>query len=412
MDTEKALHMNLISMETGEKYEMNLDFAISVGREETENPNDLVIDYKAVSRKHALIHRDREGIYLVDHGSRNGTTINAKPIAEGIKYYIKNGDIIGFADKNYLTEIQGNSKKQDGDDVINLGGVLARIEEASGRRRFIVDRDKSGIYHFEKIVLTLGECSSILPMHNVSIDGKDLLYYDFTGYVQLSSYINRIKEAGISTNKISNDSELPIEDALTVFKNILSKLKGVEEYLLSVNRVPLLAETIFINLYNQDIALTYLPAICDSVPLQQRIISLMDSLGMLYQKNEIILCFNSIKETILEKNLGIDGIVNTIGLTQREISYSLWTKKGLKRDADDTFDEKAPEPITEDFKKIRKMVPSNKNTRLIVSQIIILLVLAGIYCFKLFVGMDFIGFILLVMGIDFWILKSLKIKKS
>lgn len=413
MDIEKALCMNLISMETGEKHELNLDYAISIGREETESANNLVIDNKAISRKHAIIHKDKEGIYVVDHGSRNGTSINAKPIAEGIKYYINNGDIIGFADKNYLVEIPGNSKKLDGDNVIDLGGILTRIEEISGRRRFIVEREKSGIYNFEKTVLTLGECKSILPMYSVSINGKDLIYYDFTGYMQLSSYINSNKDTRLLINELTNDSGFPFENALTILDTILRKLKGVEEYLLSVNRVPLLTETIFINLYNQDIELTYLPSLCDAAPLQQRIISLMDSLGELYQNNEITLCFNTIKETILQKNLGIDGILNTIGLTQREISYSLWTKKSLIRGADDSQAEKAPQSINEDFKEIKEMnknllvkIPLKRKAGLIISQIIMLIVLAGIYGFELVEGTDFIGFAILVAGIDLWILKS------
>jgi pSer/pThr/pTyr-binding forkhead associated (FHA) protein len=52
-------------------------------------------DDPAVSRRHALLERDKDGNWsIVDLGSRNGTTINSAPIED--RQVLKDGDAIAI----------------------------------------------------------------------------------------------------------------------------------------------------------------------------------------------------------------------------------------------------------------------------------------------------------------------------
>ena len=53
--------------------------------------NDLVLDHLAVSGRHAAIDISNEGVYLLDLGSTNGTTVNGQPIK---KHLLQNNDLI------------------------------------------------------------------------------------------------------------------------------------------------------------------------------------------------------------------------------------------------------------------------------------------------------------------------------
>jgi pSer/pThr/pTyr-binding forkhead associated (FHA) protein len=65
-------------METGERFTIG-DSAFSVGR----LPNcSLVLSDENVSRNHAVIQRVPGGWTLTDHGSTNGTTVNAALVTE------------------------------------------------------------------------------------------------------------------------------------------------------------------------------------------------------------------------------------------------------------------------------------------------------------------------------------------
>ncbi len=65
---------------------------IKVGRDPV---NDIVIENDPlVSRKHAIIEKDGDTLYLEDKGSTNGTYVNKNPVQAGKKVKVKNGDAI------------------------------------------------------------------------------------------------------------------------------------------------------------------------------------------------------------------------------------------------------------------------------------------------------------------------------
>lgn len=67
--------------------------SLTVGRDPT---NDLVIDHKLVSRKHARFERDEAGFYIRDLDSTNGTYVNGERIT-GVQL-LRNNDEVGIVD--------------------------------------------------------------------------------------------------------------------------------------------------------------------------------------------------------------------------------------------------------------------------------------------------------------------------
>lgn len=60
---------------------------------------DVVLDEDTVSRRHALLIRQRGHIWLADLGSANGTYLNGAPVGDPVE--IVAGDVVGFGDAAY-----------------------------------------------------------------------------------------------------------------------------------------------------------------------------------------------------------------------------------------------------------------------------------------------------------------------
>lgn len=66
---------------------------IAVGRDPS---NDIMLaDDPLVSRRHATIERESDGVYYIyDANSRNGTFVNEQPLPAGTKASLAEGDVI------------------------------------------------------------------------------------------------------------------------------------------------------------------------------------------------------------------------------------------------------------------------------------------------------------------------------
>ena len=88
-----------VSAETGkgtkirfQDKDIDVKKVIKIGRDPV---NDIVIQNDPlVSRKHAIIEKDGETLYLEDKGSTNGTYVNKNPVSAGKKVKIKSGDTV------------------------------------------------------------------------------------------------------------------------------------------------------------------------------------------------------------------------------------------------------------------------------------------------------------------------------
>ncbi|MCR5033858.1 MAG: DUF6382 domain-containing protein [Clostridia bacterium] len=101
---------------------------------------------------------------------------------------------------------------------------------------------EDAILDFERIMLSSGECSYLLPMLFVSGDAKHVAYYDCKGYVPLSRY--RVDRT---------------EDALFILERVLIILSSAIEYLITPAKISLSTDTVFFNVETGDIKIAYVP---------------------------------------------------------------------------------------------------------------------------------------------------------
>jgi serine phosphatase RsbU (regulator of sigma subunit)/pSer/pThr/pTyr-binding forkhead associated (FHA) protein len=69
----------------------------------------IVVDGSAVSRKHARVFKDGENFYVEDLKSRNKTFLNSTEMPPGTPQQLKDGDIIGICDSEFLFHVAAKS---------------------------------------------------------------------------------------------------------------------------------------------------------------------------------------------------------------------------------------------------------------------------------------------------------------
>jgi pSer/pThr/pTyr-binding forkhead associated (FHA) protein len=72
---------------------------MAVGR---SGSNDIVLTDPNVSRTHAVITVDKDGVHVKDLGSTAGTTVNGRPISGSRR--LRSGDVVAFAGSKYKFE--------------------------------------------------------------------------------------------------------------------------------------------------------------------------------------------------------------------------------------------------------------------------------------------------------------------
>jgi len=77
---------------------------------------DVVLNYPAVSRLHAVIVHRRQGWVIIDTGSRGGTKLNGKPLER--RMFLKHGQVIAFGEFEFMFYIAEESQKNDRDHKI------------------------------------------------------------------------------------------------------------------------------------------------------------------------------------------------------------------------------------------------------------------------------------------------------
>lgn len=72
---------------------------ITIGR---DTKNDIVIDNKLASRRHAVIQKIKDAYFLKDEGSTNGTFLNGKPIPKDKYVKLNSQDKITIGNVNLV----------------------------------------------------------------------------------------------------------------------------------------------------------------------------------------------------------------------------------------------------------------------------------------------------------------------
>jgi len=96
---------------------------VVLGREE---PSDIILPYRGISRKHARIFREKDKWFIEDLNSANGTTINGRKIYRDC---IADGDVIQMAGYKLLFCDPKSRKEEKSDTSLSAveGGILATI---------------------------------------------------------------------------------------------------------------------------------------------------------------------------------------------------------------------------------------------------------------------------------------------
>lgn len=101
-----------------------------LGRKEDEN--DIVLADKNVSRKHSLIHVNKNEVKIEDAGSGNGTFLNGKKIKEAVS--LKNGDIIKIGDTDFEVIMPGIKIEPK-----SLEQEKSKSDKSKKRKSFLVE---------------------------------------------------------------------------------------------------------------------------------------------------------------------------------------------------------------------------------------------------------------------------------
>jgi len=294
---------------------------------------------------------------------------------------------------------------------INLGACSGQIEESYGRRRFFVSLDSSGILEYEKRILAEGTHYT-LPMNFLEAEGKETVSYDYTGFMQMEEYI---KYRQISQHSGRNESNM-INDFLKMISNIMDGLKGLEDYLISCDRMSVTKETVFIDPNYGTIAFAFIPAGISLQPLQSRLILLIEQMNIAYNEPELSPYVKRLKDTILQNNMGLDGMIGSIGMIQREVSYIQWSNTDFRIGEDEqkqnliSNEVKASTDIHGVKSLFKDLTGERKKFVLVQAAIIVTLIL--LYFSGIFHITDYIGFCVIAAGVDLWLVKSVQFKKS
>lgn len=298
-------------------------------------------------------------------------------------------------------------------DKINSILSQGQIEETAGRRRIRLILSHN-FKEYEKRMLCESGCPYTLPMHFITESDQDTAYYDFTGYLSLSDYMRR---EGTFDCRSRNSGERVCE-TLNLFIRILECIKGLERYLLFSERYSIHPDLIFVNPDNAQTAIAFYHNETPEITLQQRIIALLDSMGIFSSDADTVTYLERLKNTIRIKNTGLDGLISITGSLCRDAGYIYWNSNALREAefssaADRSENEKEEKKTVKD--KIYKNVkaPSNRNRDLFRTAAVQGLLAAGllaVFLTDVFDHISFAGLAIVVICLDIFILRKLKAK--
>jgi len=143
---------------------------ISIGR---TNENDIVLENRGVSRKHAMIEFNNNAAVIIDNESLNGTFVNNRKISEEV---LRDEDIITIGKYSliYHTESKGADQKatsMDGTMVLNTKRQKDLIEQDKLERQIVARYGGSVLvgeenadfaeYRLDREVTTIGKAKFV-----------------------------------------------------------------------------------------------------------------------------------------------------------------------------------------------------------------------------------------------------------
>jgi len=143
---------------------------ISIGR---TNDNDIVLENRGVSRKHALIEFNDKAAVLIDNESLNGTFVNSRKVAEEV---LRDDDVITIGKYSLLYHSQASRESEgpadfDGTMVLNTKQQKKLLENDRIERQIVNKYGGSVLlgmenadfteYRIERDVTTMGKAKFV-----------------------------------------------------------------------------------------------------------------------------------------------------------------------------------------------------------------------------------------------------------
>lgn len=161
--------------------------------------------------------------------------------------------------------------------------------------------NENAIFEYEKVMLSSGECSFLIPMVFIGEDDRQTAYYNCSGYTPLSHF---------TVEKT--------EDALYILEKILLILAHVAEYLIAPARITLNTDTVFYDGHKGDIKIAYVPAASDAVSIRRNLLKLIVQLkGDINDSQKAYL--DMVASMVHQNNYQLRDLVNTIGAIRRKL---------------------------------------------------------------------------------------------
>ena len=160
---------------------------------------------------------------------------------------------------------------------------------------------EDSIQDYEKIMLTSGECSFLLPMAFMGENGRETAYYRCSGFSSISTYsIERT------------------DDALFILEKVLLILSHTAEYLIDPAKISLTVETVFFNQETGQIKIAYVPLTGEKISLRRNLIRFIAQIKADIKDGHGN-CLDRIARLIHYENYRIEDVIDRVGLQRREL---------------------------------------------------------------------------------------------
>jgi pSer/pThr/pTyr-binding forkhead associated (FHA) protein len=124
--------------------------------------NDIVLDNRGVSRRHAIIEFGDNQAVLIDNESLNGTFINARKVTEEV---LKDNDIIAIAKYSMIFHQEAHKDNE------LFGGMDGTMVLETKKQKELIAKDK-----LSKKLTTESGCSMLLGEHEAEKDSFPLAH--------------------------------------------------------------------------------------------------------------------------------------------------------------------------------------------------------------------------------------------
>lgn len=208
---------------------------------------------------------------------------------------------------------------------INIEGIKLQKEELGGRKKFWVEIKNSELHRHEKVFLSNHACDGFLPMNflsnEINYETMIKVYYDYSGFIQLKSYLKLSKENQHSRFSIEED----MQTVLYIIDQVIRVILDAEDCMLFLDRFHLRADCIFINTSSKEVKIAYIPDHPKLNTQENKLVVLIESVEDLLQNSMASNILRDLKDKILVENIGADQIRNLIGKSLRDlkITYSI-----------------------------------------------------------------------------------------